>query len=41
MEYEKFAKLISNNEEFPDNISKFTSKKLVEMYDQTNNADYR
>ena len=41
MEYEKIAKLISNNEEFPDNISKFTSKKLVEVYDQTDNANYR
>ena len=41
MEYEKIAKLISNNEEFPDNISKFTSKKLVQVYDETDNADYR
>ena len=41
MEYEKIAKLISYDEESPDNISKFTSKKLVEVYDQTDNADYR
>ena len=41
MEYEKITKLISDNEEFPDNISKFTSKKLVQVYDQTDNADYR
>ena len=41
MECEKIAKLISYDEEFPDNISKFTSKKLVEVYDQTDNADYK
>ena len=41
MEYEKIAKLISYDEEFPGNISKFTSKNLVEVYDQTDNADYR
>ena len=41
MEYEKIAKLISNNEEFPDNICKFTTRKLVEVYDQTDNTDYR
>ena len=41
MEYKKFAKLKSNNEEFPDNISRFTSKKLVQVYDQTDNAYYR
>ena len=41
MEYEKIAKLISYDEESPDNISKFTNKKLVEVYDQTDNADYR
>ena len=41
MEYEKIAKLISNNEEFPDSISRFTSKKLVQVYDQTDSADYR
>ena len=37
MEYEKIVKLISNNEEFQN----FTSKKLMEVYDQTDNADYR
>ena len=41
MEYEEIAKLISYDEKFPDNISKFTSKKLVEVYDQNDNADYR
>ena len=40
MEYEKMHKLVNGGETMPDLVSKFTSKKLVEIHNPTPNGQY-
>ena len=41
MEYERIHRLVNGGEQMPDLVSKFTSKKLVQVYDQTPLNGYR
>ena len=41
MEYEKIHRLVNGGETMPDLVSKFTSKKLVEVHNPTVNGQYK